>query len=315
MKVQLIAKLEEDMASTQISTERKHMTRPQTVPLLLFIYSGYAFLTAGMFWLTPGRGTFLTIDTIFQCVTGIVSLVTSLLLLRKKTVRKYLIVFESILIPLQFGLSIPSSLLLIGMVLSIVVLILLKPVFPIMAKRTRRLFLTLHVGFSVAWLGAAVAMLILGLSGLITKDPDLRHYAYAFMHIFDLAFVIPFVFLSLLTSLFNTLGTPWGLTKYWWVLVKLVIALSIVGFAGAKENFWVRGLAEKTEGYLAINPNADLYLVIFFSLGIIGLWIATILSIYTPWGRTPWAQREWEKKRLGPQASEMPKAASSKTPT
>lgn len=296
------------MTNIQISTEREHSTRPKTIALLLFVFTGYTCLTAGMFWFTPERGTFLTIDTIFQCIAGIISLVAGLLLLRKRPVRKFLIIFESILIPLQFGLSIPSSLLLIGMALSIIILILLKPVFPMMTKRTRKLFLTLHVGFSVAWLGAAVGMLVLGITGLVTKDPNLRHHAYAFMHIFDLAIVIPFVFLSLLTSFFNTLGTPWGLTKYWWVLVKLVIALSTVGFAGAKENFWVRGLAEKTEGYLALNPDADLYLVIFFSLGIIGLWVAIILSIYTPWGRTPWAQREWEKNRR------MPDAVPSKTP-
>ena len=83
------------MADNQISTESRLTTRLQIVPLLLFIYSGYAFLTAGMFWLTPGRGTFLTIDTIFQCATGIISLVTGLLVLRKKLVRKFLIIFES----------------------------------------------------------------------------------------------------------------------------------------------------------------------------------------------------------------------------
>lgn len=267
---------------------------------------------SGLWMLTPARGAFLTIDAVFLGITGTISLIFGLLLMCGKTVRKFLIPFESVLIPLHFGLSVPSSLLLIGMLLSIIILILLRPMFPMMAKRTRKLFLTLHVGFSVAWLGAAIAMLIFGISALITKDTALRHYAYAFMHIFDLAFVIPFVLMSLFTSLFNSLGTPWGLTKYWWVLLKLLISLSIVGFAGAKENFWVRGLAEKTEEYLALNPHADLYLVIFFSLGIVGLWIATILSIYTPWGRTPWAQREWEQKRLGARPSGLREKASSK---
>lgn len=43
------------------------------------------------------------------------------------------------------------------------------------------------------------------------KDPGLRSSTYAFMHIYDLAIMIPFGFLSLLTGVFLSAGTNWGL--------------------------------------------------------------------------------------------------------
>lgn len=81
--------------------------------------------------------------------------------------------------------------------------------------RTRKLWLTLHVGFSVGWLGAAMAMLVLAIVGARTSDLDLRHYAYEIMHVFDLAIVIPLVLLSLITGLVVSLGTKWGLVRHW----------------------------------------------------------------------------------------------------
>ena len=126
----------------------------------------------------------------------------------------------------------------------------------------------------------------------------MRHNAYAIMHIFDLAIVIPLVLLSILTGLVVSLGTHWGLIKNWWVLTKVAIALSSPIFAGVKENFWVRGLAEKT----ATNPTADLggvdlKLAVCIVAFCAALWSATALSIYKPWGRTPWGERQLGRDR------------------
>ncbi|MCE7988771.1 MAG: hypothetical protein DYG89_47050 [Caldilinea sp. CFX5] len=170
--------------------------------------------------------------------------------------------------------------------------------FPKLSPALRKLFLTLHVGVSVSWLGACGAMLILSLIGMLTEDVELRHAAYAFMHIFDLALVIPLVVLSISSGLLVSLGTPWGLFQYWWVVIKLLISLGIVGFATVQENFWVRGLAEQTAQNRAaalgsVPLNLSVCMVAFFA----ALWIATVLSIYKPWGRTQWGEVQYLKRK------------------
>lgn len=170
--------------------------------------------------------------------------------------------------------------------------------FPKLSPALRKLFLTLHVGFSVSWLGACGAMLILSLIGMLTADVELRYAAYAFMHIFDLVLVIPLVLLSISSGLLVSLGTPWGLFQYWWVVIKLLISLGIVGFAGVQENFWVRGLAEQTaQNRTAAVGAVALDLVICMVVFLVTLWAATILSIYKPWGRTQWGEAQYLKRK------------------
>ncbi len=169
--------------------------------------------------------------------------------------------------------------------------------FPRMSMRLRKFVLTVHVASSGSWLGVGMVMAVLGVTGLVTGDLALRHHAYALMHILDLAIVIPLVLLSIITGLVVSFGTPWGLVRHWWVLVKFAIALGIVTFASLRENYWVRGLAEAT----AVDPgatlgNLDLYLVVFFILGALGLWMAVVLSVYKPWGKTWWGRRQLAKE-------------------
>lgn len=170
--------------------------------------------------------------------------------------------------------------------------------FPKLSPALRKFWLTLHVGFSVSWLGMSAAMTGLSLIGLLTHDRELQRAAYAIMHLFDLALIIPLVLLSIITGLIVALGTPWGLFHYWWVVVKLVISLGIVGFAAAQENFWVRGLAEQTAQQPTGNLDAlALALVVCMVSFFVALWIATILSIYKPRGRTAWGERQHAQRK------------------
>lgn len=182
--------------------------------------------------------------------------------------------------------------------------------FPKLSPALRKFWLTLHVGFSVSWLGMSAAMTGLSLIGLLTNDAALRQATYAIMHLFDLTLIIPLVLLSLITGLMVSLGTPWGLFHYWWVVVKLLISLGIVGFAAVQENFWVRGLAEQTARQPASNVHTvALALVICMVSFFVALWIATILSIYKPWGRTAWGERQHAQRKAKAQGKFAPAIA------
>jgi hypothetical protein len=169
---------------------------------------------------------------------GAASLALGLLFARRGlALRRTIIGFDFLLVPLQLATSVRSNVPLLGVGPSIAVLVMLQPEFPKLSQRLRKVFLTLHVGFAVSWLGVSIAMLVLSVTGLVAEDLDLRHHAYAFMHIFDLAIVIPLVLLSIITGLVVSMGTHWGLVKNWWVLAKFVGALGVLGFASLKEIF------------------------------------------------------------------------------
>lgn len=87
------------------------------------------------------------------------------------------------------------------MLLSVMILVGLKPQFPRLSPRARKVWLTLHVGISVGWLGLGLAMTTLAFTGLLAETHAVRHGAYELMHIFDLTIVIPSVLLSIITGL------------------------------------------------------------------------------------------------------------------
>ena len=206
-------------------------------------------------------------------------------------VRPTLIVAELILVPVQFLLSIPSNLPLIGMLLSATLLVLLRPRFPKLSPRARKLFLWLHVGLSVSWLGLSLAMLVLSLTGQLADDRRLAHDAYRIMHVFDLVIVIPVVFLSIISGLVVSLGTKWGLIRYRWVLTKFLLSLTIPAVAGF-QHLWISQLAERMSTPSTATPGG---LGLTLTLCITGyatiLWTTTALSVWKPWGKTRWGRR------------------------
>lgn len=189
--------------------------------------------------------------------------------------------------PLQFLFSVPQPVPLLGIAFSIVILARCRPVFPRMAPRTRRIWLVLHVGMSVGWLGLSLAMTTLAAVGLVAGSPALRHGAYEVMHIFDLAIVIPSMVLAIVTGLVVSLGTKWGLVKHWWVLVKFGIALSIP-LVAAVESQWVQELGERTADPAAEPGGLGIALLVCLGGYTAALWTATVLSVVKPWGRTRW---------------------------
>jgi hypothetical protein len=177
-----------------------------------------------------------------------------------------------------------------------------------MSRRRRKLVLTLHVITSVGWLGAAVAMTILLVAGFLTRDPALRHSAFAFMHVYDLAIMIPLGYLAFITGVLLSVGTNWGLLKHWWIVTKLVLTIAVLAFAGFFTSGWVLEAVART----AENPVADLgtlsvQLAANFAAFNVVFWTTTTISIYKPWGPTPRGKRKLAEQaatKRAPDASE-----------
>jgi hypothetical protein len=83
-----------------------------------------------------------------------------------------------------------------------------------MTPAIRKLTITAHVTFSIGWMGAVAAFLVVSIAGLTSHDPEMVRGAYLSMNLMSRFIIIPMCFAALATGLFHALCTPWGLFRY-----------------------------------------------------------------------------------------------------
>ncbi len=161
-----------------------------------------------------------------------------------------------------------------------------------MTPGVRKFALAAHVTSSVGWLGAVVVFLALALIGLISPDAQIVRGAYLVMEPAAWFVLVPLAFASLLTGIVQSLGTPWGLVRHYWVLFKLLITLlATTVLLIYMETFrYMAGTAADPSVDLSVvrNPSPMLHAV----LAILVLLVATVLAVYKPRGMTPYGRRK-----------------------
>ena len=155
----------------------------------------------------------------------------------------------------------------------------------------RKFALTAHVVCSVGWLGAVVVFLALSLLGVTSEDAETVRGVYLAMEPAARFVLLPLAFASLVTGLVQSLATPWGLFRHYWVVFKLAInVVSTVVLLTYMETF--RSMAD-----VAADPRADLGAVrnpspvLHAGAALLLLLVATTLAVYKPRGVTPYGRR------------------------
>ena len=171
-----------------------------------------------------------------------------------------------------------------------------------MTPALRKLTITAHVTFSVGWLGAVAAFLVLSIAGLTSHDAEVVRGAYLSMDLISRFIIIPMCFAALATGLLQALGTPWGLFRYYWIPLKFGLAI-FATFALLVHQFGVMAEAAKRVSGAAAETlfSADLgplktELVRAPSLAILLLLVAASLGVYKPWGLTLYGRRRQEER-------------------
>jgi hypothetical protein len=82
-----------------------------------------------------------------------------------------------------------------------------------MTPALRKFTITAHVTFSVGWLGAVAAFLVLSVAGLTSHDADVVRGAYLSMDLISRFVIIPLCFAALATGLLQALRHPMGLVS------------------------------------------------------------------------------------------------------
>ena len=172
-----------------------------------------------------------------------------------------------------------------------------------MTPRIRKLTITAHVAFSVGWLGATAAFLVLSIAGLTSHNADVVRGAYVSMNLISRFAIIPMSLAALGTGLVQALGAPWGLFRYYWVLMKFGLVV-FATFALLVHEFGVIAVtAARVSGASADTLfSADLgplktELVRAPALSILLLLLVTTLGVYKPWGLTRYGRRKQQEKR------------------
>lgn len=164
----------------------------------------------------------------------------------------------------------------------------------LMGRRARRAGLTLHVASSVGWLGAVAVAVVLAIVVLTSSDIDRVRAAWLVMPLIGWWVLVPLSLAALATGLAQSLGTPWGLARHYWVLAKLVlnviatvVLLLFMPTLDTAADAASRATREELAGGLVGDPSPLVHGVAALLL----LLLALALSIFKPVGVTPFGAR------------------------
>lgn len=162
-----------------------------------------------------------------------------------------------------------------------------------MGPHLRRLLLTLHVGLSVASIGAVAAFLALTSAALFDAEGFAVRGAYPGAAIVAWWVILPLVVAALVTGTIQALATQWGLFRHYWVLAKLVLtaltlAVLLLQLGGIETARNASSIGEPPP-----LGNLPMSLILHASGGLAVLSIVTALSIFKPRGLT---RHGWRKQ-------------------
>lgn len=154
-----------------------------------------------------------------------------------------------------------------------------------MRPPTRKAALIVHIVAAGAWIGIDVMLAVLVFTALLTTDPGTAALCYQAMPLLVWPIIVA-ALTCLVSGIVLGLGTHHGLVRYWWVAVKLMlnIVLTVLIVVLLRP-----GLLEAAEygrrlgdGLAGVDLNSLVFPPIVSSTALV---VATILSVYKPWGR------------------------------
>ena len=162
--------------------------------------------------------------------------------------------------------------------------------FKKLTQNQKSWWLISHLLFTAMWIGGGFTQIVMIVLIHLTTSGEFLYAAHSFMHIFDLALIIPGALGVVITGIVLSVRTHWGLTKYYWIISKEVIALILIASGGVL-NIWVQDAIHitLTERLDALNNPAYLHdrlmLLIFGAGQLILLVTVVLISVKKPWGK------------------------------
>jgi vacuolar-type H+-ATPase subunit I/STV1 len=150
-------------------------------------------------------------------------------------------------------------------------------------RRPQKVALTTHILSSVGWFGIAIAVAFCAIAAAVSDDDALSRALYRTLETLPWL-SIPAGITAVGTGSLLGLGTTYGLVRYWWVIAKIIIAVAVV----VTDVLIVVAVAHDA----AVSGQAQPPLYGSTIAHVVVLAVATVLSVFKPWGRTPWVSRD-----------------------
>ncbi len=151
-----------------------------------------------------------------------------------------------------------------------------------LGARTRKAVLVLHIASVGSWLGIDVVMAVLTFTAMGTDSASTKALCF---RVLELVTVWPMTvsgLICLVTGVLLAMGSKYGLTKYWWVVVKLCINLLLSTLVLVALRPGVAELADRGAANDLAVPVGDMIYPPIVSPTL--LMVAVVLSVFKPWG-------------------------------
>lgn len=182
-----------------------------------------------------------------------------------------------------------------------------------MSAPIRKLGLTLHVVASMSWLGAVLAFLALTVPALWSTQPFVVRAAYVSLDVLARFAILPLCVASLATGVVQSLISPWGLIRHYWVAFKLLLnvvsTLVLIGHMRPIAALARAALARPLVG--GDLTQVRVQIAIDAGAAALVLLLATVLAVYKPQGLTTYGWRKQQERRAGAPASVSASASGS----
>lgn len=150
---------------------------------------------------------------------------------------------------------------------------------------------TAHVIFAALWTGTVLSMFLISWNNQASANANLLYALHSAVNLLDDYVVIPAAIGSVLTATFLCWLTNYGFTKFWWVITKWFLTVSLIIFS----TFWLypwsntaESIAEK-QGLEALGDRIYLLdargVLVGSAVQAILLLIIIGISVIKPWGR------------------------------
>ncbi|MGC9665411.1 hypothetical protein ACNTMW_02510 [Planosporangium sp. 12N6] len=153
-------------------------------------------------------------------------------------------------------------------------------------RRVRRLMVIAHIAVSVGWWGLSLCLLALATTARLSDQPATIQAGYRAMAILAHTLVLPVSVASLLTGLLLSIGRPWGLTRHYWILAKLILTVAAAIASNIALPALIGGaVAHLSTGPSGVDTRTANGLVIAPAVAVATYTAIVAISVLKPWGR------------------------------
>ena len=157
----------------------------------------------------------------------------------------------------------------------------------------RKFILFAHVTTSVGLLGAVASFLLLSICGIVSSNVQLVQASYVLLMPLTAYLILPLVVASLLVGIISSLGTPWGLVRYYWVVAKLLLtSVTLIVLLLQMNAISQLSTIAATRMVTDADIGLRIRMIVHAGGGLGVLLLIMILSLWKPKGVTPFGQRQ-----------------------